>query len=129
MKKIYQTEFYPLGNCFQACIASILEIELDEAPNFMKDGVGKWNENWDEFMKISDYYLLDIELPSNTKDLIYDGIIIANGKSPRGDWNHSIVWQNDRMIHDPYPDGNGIVGKPLCFTLIIPKNIKKWVKL
>lgn len=35
MKQIYQTIYGTSGNCWQAVIASMLELELDEVPNFI----------------------------------------------------------------------------------------------
>ena len=41
MKPVDQTRFgCPGGNCYQAVIASILELDLEEVPDFMNMGSG-----------------------------------------------------------------------------------------
>ena len=54
MIKIWQTQFGDgNGNCFQACVASILELTLNEVPHFCRDygkdwvwQTGKWLQKW-----------------------------------------------------------------------------------
>ena len=39
MKKFYQIESYPTGDCFRTCLASIMESDnLEDIPNFMNYG-------------------------------------------------------------------------------------------
>lgn len=53
MIKYYQKESYPYGDCVRTCLASILETEnLEDIPNFMRDGEGKYIEHLDEWCKM-----------------------------------------------------------------------------
>lgn len=40
------------------------------------------------------------------------------GKSPRGDWDHCVVYQNGDMVHDPHPDKTGIEDKKDVMVLV-----------
>lgn len=43
MKPVFQTLYGPgEGNCFQACVASLLEVAMDDLPHFCRDFKGDW---------------------------------------------------------------------------------------
>jgi hypothetical protein len=105
------------GDCWRACLASILEcdIELFPAPNIIDD----WSDYYPKIFQVlhSLGYLwigYTIENTDRTSLLApdTDGYIIAVGKSPRSTIekrvNHSVVWKNG-IIHDPHPDNKGIL--------------------
>jgi hypothetical protein len=47
VKPVDQTTFgAPGGNCFSACVASLLEIPLSEVPYFMGDGPIEQEYDW-----------------------------------------------------------------------------------
>lgn len=37
-----------------------------------------------------------------------DAVIVITGKSPRGEWNHDVVWR-DGVLFDPFNEAEGIV--------------------
>ena len=99
------------GDCWRACIASILECDIDTFP--YHNGDIPWAEEYEEVMKILnsmgwDYVPLSISgLRAgwlDSKDT--DGYVIAIGSGPRGVY-HSVVWKNG-IAHDPHPDNSGI---------------------
>jgi hypothetical protein len=52
-----------------------------------------------------------------------DGVpCLATGPSPRGDYNHVVIWQDGRCVHDPHPSGDGLAGDPIEFDLLTPIN-------
>jgi len=119
MKPIFQTKFgKPEGNCLPACIASIFELPLDSVPHFCKiAGENYWKEI-DKFLKPYGLYHLDIAFNQEYKrDL--KGYHLINGKSPRGDYGHSIVGKDGIAIHDPHPKGNCILEKIESYTIFI----------
>lgn len=97
------------GNCFAACIASLMELDIADVPDFSQvkdkdnnpihwlDAVDKWL--WDRGMRMI------VALPEYYPDNCY---YMAWGKSPRG-FEHSVLYYNGEMKHDPHPDGTGIV--------------------
>ena len=108
MKKVYQTKFGKEGNCFPACLASILEIGIDEIPNF-QEPQGEW---YTLYKKWLNRYSLDLiallnwdDQPKNCPE-VYS---IVSGKSPRG-LQHATVYYGLEMVHDPHPDGGGVKG-------------------
>jgi hypothetical protein len=123
MKPIIQTKISTpdgsvSGNCFRACLASILEIDIDSIPAFEDMGTS-WHEPFWKFLREQN---LDFEGTGYFKNPNYDGMeklkayegidgfIIVNGKSPRA-WvtrGHSVVYKNGEMIHDPHPSSDGL---------------------
>jgi len=108
--RVEQTFFAPgtldevPGNCVQATVASILEMSLDLVPHFILfDSVwGRALQMWlDE--KGYDLYEVGPDAP---------GPLMAYGDSPRGDFQHSVVWQDGKLLVDPHPDQTGLVGEP-----------------
>lgn len=113
MKKVFQTKFGEKGNCFEACLASILEKKIDEVPTLGSD------EGW--LYKLSDFLaplgLFYIEIdPENNEErkviqaMYEDGTDIyhfVNGISPRGG-EHAVVGLNGKIVHDPHPGGKGL---------------------
>ena len=127
INKVFQTNFTSTnGNCFQACLATIMGIPLDQAPNFAK-GPGpcddtRWRREWNHFNQTNRHGIRIIDMVVEEDCYRYtfgDSTIIATGESPRDVFcQHSVVWRNMEMIHDPFPDGTGIVGYPYRFTII-----------
>ena len=114
MKPVMQTLFYDTdgtGNCFEACLASIFEMDLKDIPNFH----GKnWFVDFLEWLKIKGYtsygtfIIEDIENYSGG----VDGYFIVAGESPRGkhiNGGHAVVYKNGKLVHDPHPDGTGVI--------------------
>ena len=107
------------GDCWRACMASILEIDLEllSSPNqskfFKKDYKDKVYFSWDAYskdlfanLKKLGYKLRNISINEFTSELT-DTYLIATGKSPRGDFLHAVVWHNG-ICFDPHPDNTGI---------------------
>ncbi len=98
------------GNCITAALASLLELELSDMPEFedMADcGKGtKDNKSWFrallDWLESLEFYLLQWE-----EEIYLPGYFIANGPSPRG-VEHSVVYKGREMVHDPHPDKSGL---------------------
>lgn len=132
MKPIMQTILKPPhGNCLQACLASILELTLDDVPNFCSTDLGP-AEEWCQRMQqwLNDEYGMGWMpvLPSDQGEATYPegtsigyplGLSIKTGKSPRDDWQHCCVARDSVVIHDPHPDGTGIL-PPYSYDLLYP---------
>jgi len=123
MKLIYQIVFDDiLGDCFRACVASILEFPIEEMPNF-------WEQTQDvsEFWKMNNGWLMEnkglrclhFQLSPEDKHVVEDLLCVACAKSPRGDSDHAVVWQNG-LLHDPHPSGAGLAEDPDTFTIFVP---------
>jgi hypothetical protein len=113
MKKVYQKYLHiPIkrqkGDCWRACLASILEcdIELFPNPNEIKD----WPTLYSKTVEV--IYSLGYEYSSRPVSLFHEnGYCIAIGKSPRSKTkriSHAVVWNNG-IVHDPHPDKTGLL--------------------
>ena len=119
-----QTKFgKPEGNCFSACIASILEVPLEALPNLNGYSDDDWwlkTQQWIE--ENSDYSYIEVTI-TTLEEAAYsfgNSYWIATGKSPRGNCNHAVVFLGGKMVHDPHPDRAGLRGDPISagfFTL------------
>lgn len=114
MKPVFQDRFYvpgvpeaeQRGNCWPSAIASVIERELKDVPDFMGDN---WfndtiNFLWDNGYAMY-YYIIGEEPYPEIED---DEYYLVSGKSPRGDFYHVVVCQNEDMVHDPHPSGAGL---------------------
>lgn len=101
------------GNCFAACVASILEIPIEDAFDCWKYTDEDWH---DEFKK----WLYERGLDCVALWELPVGVFgIANGQSPRGvSGGHSVIWKDGQLAHDPHPDGGGLTGDPEYYYLI-----------
>jgi len=110
------------GDCFRACVASIFEFPIEEMPNF-------WEQTQDvsEFWKLNNEWLVknkgfkcpSFQLSMDDMHVIEDLLCVACAKSPRGDMDHAVVWNNG-LIHDPHPSNAGLAEEPDTFTMFIP---------
>lgn len=129
------------GNCWAACIASILEFDLDEIPDeeyFWKPGMTAV-ESWNLYQPVVREWLKDrgIALIHITfADDAYfrngfDPLCIISGPSPRNpEFQHAVVGHGDKIIHDPHPSRAGVIAtdrSKLSYEFFIARNPKKIV--
>lgn len=127
MLKIYQDEFLPReninpsidnGNCFAACLASFLELPLKVIPRFQdlpKDS--NWFLTFHQLLGSQEYILDGISYVTPP-----EGYCIASGPIAEGIGEHTCIYFNGKLFHDPNPNGKGL--KSVSHYLII-KKIKK----
>jgi hypothetical protein len=140
------------GNCFSACLASILGVPLASVPNFLRQQtageVPCMIDAADQWLRTNHgKRLITIELydaangPEKGAPLTSQCVlnrlahanageyVILSGESPRkradgGRKYHSVVGRarvwGFEVIHDPHPDGGGIVGQPYGIRWIVP---------
>lgn len=107
-KYLHQPEKGITGDCWRACIASITDVDIENFPNpndydFETEWSIYWTDVWEKLQTLG--FDLCIESVHHFKG--NGKPVIASGKSPRGEFNHAIVWNNG-IIHDPHPDNTGI---------------------
>ena len=127
MKPVMQTRFgWPEGNCTEACLASMLGLDIEEVPDLFvacdrRDGVigGDWIGVIDSWLRTRGLSLLWIDLNSvhgaaQIMSRRGEFMHLMSGGSPRirkEGFEHMVVAVNGRMVHDPHPDGSGLEGK------------------
>ncbi|OGP46220.1 MAG: hypothetical protein A3K30_03875 [Deltaproteobacteria bacterium RBG_13_51_10] len=126
MIRVYQDKFGEEGNCFEACLASILEIKLERIPTIMK---GNWLRTANVWLKENfNLGLLGVFLPSlSNPPLPMDGALqslfdvgvfyIVTGKGPRG-LDHACVADSGKIVHDPHPSGEGLKKEEESYFLV-----------
>lgn len=108
-----QTVFtVPGGNCFSACVATILGITLEDVPYFMGDfeeeDKAAWFERFRLWLKPHGYWPINFKL--DDWEPPPDAVYILSAGSPRGDWDHSVVAKGGKnIVHDPHPSRAGLV--------------------
>ncbi len=123
MKRVKQTKFGPVeGNCFAACIASLLEVPIDEVVIDTDPKNEKWFEDLQAYLKPKNLFFLEVRIDVAKHYPLYEmnGVLcVLSGKSPRefeghDGVNHCVVGMINSepeqpvifdAIHDPHPDG------------------------
>lgn len=119
MKKVFQTVIDRYhGNCMQAVVASLFELDLEDVPNFIEE------ENW--FWKMSDFYeergyhlgCVNGDLEYLKRCARYDGGVngyfdgTVNSKIFEGGTHAVVVDMDMNIVHDPNPNGVYLDCKP-----------------
>ena len=108
MKPVMQTVFGENGNCMQACVASLLELPLEDVPHFPISG---------QFLALERYLkqfdIRPVAYPVGTIHP-YNVYYIGAGISPRG-LRHAVVCKDLLVVHDPHPDDTGLAEPDLDY--------------
>lgn len=102
MRKVYQTRLnHPDGNCLQACIATILGIDLDKVPD------KSIQERLDDYARR--LAGRGIWLASSTNYPPLKGrhikVLVSPPLDEKGDrCGHAVVVSQGKVVHDPHPD-------------------------
>ena len=117
---VTQTTFYDperpgLGNCTEACVASLLGLTIDEVPRFWDDSAEDpvqafWLNFHDFFRK------LGWEVTDFWEGFQPEGIVMWSGPSQRG-CDHMVLAQNGVLIHDPHPSRQGLLEVKQIYAL------------
>lgn len=140
MKPVHQTLFgssdapqAERGNCFPACIASLLEIELSDVPHFYAlhdkpdpDDPNRDYVNIAAFLRDRGCCIATFTWPLHPVHAVAlrGTHAIFSGKSPRLEGcQHAVVGRifgNEgwALAHDPHPSGAGIDGEPEFIEVI-----------
>lgn len=117
MRKVFQTIIdKDKGNCMQAVVASLFDLELSEVPNFIEFGTG-WYKKFDSFFIKNGYcYLSFINRRENDsvefmkKIANYDGGIngylfgVVNSQTYENSTHAVVIDLNLNIVHDPNPN-------------------------
>jgi hypothetical protein len=108
MIAVVQTRTGENGNCFAACLASILEVPLHVVPEFGGDDV--WLDNIQAFLAGFGLYYVQVASDDPIIETAFahgEVFHTIEGTSPRGG-QHAVVGLNGSIVHDPHPeDGTG----------------------
>lgn len=136
MKPIMQTilstpEEPGIGNCFSACLASLLEIPLEAVPYFAVLGKD-WFRPFEQLLLDNKCAYWGQHWPKGEKFMVsgtrrpfpgVDGYYIVGGASKRSfvTQGHAVIFKDGEMVHDPHPEGTGLA-KPEDIYMIVRKD-------
>lgn len=120
------------GNCLAACVASVLELPIDEVPNFAEMGFFEGLYRWLEGRNLRPITVRFSEAKHCASAFFEysDEPLIMWGDSPRfanGGHRkmHAVVGAPDgyglKLIHDPHPSREGLHGHPTGCMWIVKK--------
>lgn len=115
--KLYAKDGIHNGNCFAACIASLLDLPLWMVPPFedMFGRGGEYRARCDDWL--ARMFKLEMEefAPGHEPSPMPE-FYIASGPSSRGVL-HSVVYSGGKLVHDPHPSNEGISEVRWCWYL------------
>jgi hypothetical protein len=104
--RLYSPEGIGNGNCFAACLASLLDIPLWMVPPFdQMFGRDGWRQRVDEWLERI-HRLELVDTAGHQPDKLPE-FYIASGMSPRG-VKHSVIYSGGKLVHDPHFSDTGI---------------------
>jgi hypothetical protein len=104
------------GDCFRACIASVLELPIEVVPHVAALESSRWMRCMEGFLGG-----LDVEIEW-AEGMPPNGVwAIATVQSPRNpEVKHSVIYRDGVMVHDPHPSRAGGVGDPTGYFFLVP---------
>ena len=108
------------GNCLQAAVASLLDLEVDQVPHFAL--YVDWfaaMRRWARDTREGDFTYFEFPVPEQYatawESVVawgreHDAHLLLSGPSPRGPFWHVVVGNVDlEVVHDPHPSRAGLV--------------------
>jgi len=117
------------GNCYAACIAMLLGIDVALVPNFVAaedhvEAAAAW---------LSERGVLLWCFPSDPLEPVPEwrsrATMIASGMTPRGHM-HAVLWRDGELLLDPHPSGIGLSGEPETYEVLViadPACFRRWL--
>lgn len=104
--KLYAEDAIHNGNCFAACLASLLDLPLWMVPPF-EDMFGRsdWRERVDVWL--ARMFRMRLARVEGHDPAALPEFYIGSGLSPRG-VQHSVIYRAGELAHDPHHSGAGI---------------------
>ncbi len=129
MKEIYQTKYKGIdapvgerGNCWQAAVASVLELPLEEVPDIqIFDDDLAWFDKFREWLEQYGLGAIGLATGGNISLQGYHLIECKSTTLKNGEL-HVVVGLNGEVVHDPNPNANslGEVADYIIFTALDP---------
>lgn len=121
MKPVYQTILTaPGGNCWHACIASILEVPLEIVPEIQQgesESDADWWQRWQAWLFPYNLQMLGFPHVDRGRDTWRPkGYSILGTRPPGCSWLHAVVALDGEPVWNPFPGYGERVG-----------NIGEWV--
>ena len=120
MPILHDPENGAIGDCFRCCIATLLDLPVNEVPHFAEKDWGKtkdytWFADLTAWLATRGFAFFELGPIGDDHGKWFDGLApsgfdvhhVVSGMSPRG-FRHSVVARNGVTIHDPHPSRGGL---------------------
>lgn len=113
------------GDCLSACLATVLDVPLDEVPVFVAEQ--DWFGSLTSWLDGRGFALVFLQFSAGSWPWIPpSGLpLVVGGPSPRGAFGHAVVaeWGDDgmRVVHDPHPSRAGLGGDLNRVYVLVPR--------
>jgi hypothetical protein len=116
VRSVDQTRFGPDGNCTAACLASLLELALEDVPDFRDDSD---NARLNAWLAPRGLYAITLRGPQMVDGERWEpaGLHMLGGASVGGP--HHVIALGGTIVHDPNPNRDGLVTRE-DYTLLVP---------
>ena len=111
------------GNCFQTCIAAIMNKGIEDVPAFQEMDNAEWAAKFIEYVISQGWeYHGSVSLAFTGHEIWEEfPFLIVGGESPRGTKaGHAVIYFNGAPFWDPHPSGDFILSEKEAY-LIRPK--------
>lgn len=117
MTPVLQTIEGPNGNCYAACLASLLDIPLDQVPDFGRRGWANRLRHWLVDFGIGVIFRKGDGLPLGEQKSPPAGHAILSHQTLFGP--HAVICNGGQIIHDPSPRPLGRPTSPVLLWTIL----------
>jgi hypothetical protein len=132
MKPVDMTKFGDgRGNCFAACLASLLEIPITDVFEMPDGSALDWRQHTNNWLSDKGFWYLDMTLHEDLERIgdarmHYWGWHIIIGKATGGgDDRHSVIGYRGKLWFDPNPNRRGLLGtcRDWSYGFLVPKDV------
>lgn len=104
-----QTNDLELGNCLQACVATILDLPMQEVPDFIRAHGPRWFMALRTWLRPRGKHAVYVSTLNSLISHVYPHELpwIGIGDGPRG-VRHAVVCLHKEIVHDPHPSREGL---------------------
>jgi hypothetical protein len=109
MTPVDQVRDFEWGDCLQACLASVLDLKLNDVPDFIKIYGPKWFTELCVWLGKRGKYAIYVSTANSLISYVYPQNLywIGVGDGPRG-VRHAVVCLHNEVVHDPHTSRGGL---------------------
>jgi hypothetical protein len=123
VKQTKTTKTHGTGNCMEAAIASICEVDIEKIGDLYSEAKQFWPKMAQAFSnnyKEGGWVLDEIIDHSKIKT---DEYYFAIGLTNRGNEHHVVIYKDGKAVFDPHQDNTFLIGDPIYYLVPIKVNL------
>ncbi len=120
MQKLLQTILSPpLGNCFSTCLACILEMPVEDVPNFVGKHGDAWFSELRKWLEPSNLSPMFLEVSPEWPNFGPSGYSILSAEVAESSKGHCLVALDGEVVWDPAPSKMTVLSKKSWVVLSV----------